>query len=69
MLILKAMSRCIQASALWYALIRKVLEEQGYAVSETDRCVFRKHNGGRIYILLQYVDDILANADSKEAAS
>jgi hypothetical protein len=33
---LKAMYGCIQASALWYALIRKLLEDFGYVVSETD---------------------------------
>jgi len=67
MLMLKAMYGCIQASALWYALIRKFLEDQGYQVSKTERCVFRKKEGERIFILLLYVDDILANADSKEA--
>jgi len=66
-LMLKAMYGCIQASALWYALIRKFLEDQGYQVSETDRCVFRKKKGERIFILLLYVDDILANVDSEEA--
>jgi len=66
-LMLKAMYGCIQASALWYALIKKFLEDQGYQVSETDRCVFRKRKGDRIFILLLYVDDILANVDSEEA--
>jgi hypothetical protein len=66
-LMLKAMYGCIQASALWYALIRKFLEDQGYQVSETDKCVFRKRKGDRIFILLLYVDDILANVDSEEA--
>jgi predicted SpoU family rRNA methylase len=64
---LKAMYGCIQASALWYALIKKFLEDQGYQVSETDRCVFRKRKGDRIFILLLYVDDILANVDGEEA--
>lgn len=35
-LLLKALYGCIQASALWYALIRSVLEEFGYKVSKTD---------------------------------
>jgi hypothetical protein len=67
MLMLKSMYSCIQASALWYALIKKFLEDQGYQVSETDRCVFRKKKGKKIFILLLYIDDILANVDSKEA--
>ncbi len=66
-LLLKALYGCIQASALWYALIRSVLEEFGYEVSKTDQCVFRKRSGERIFMLLLYVDDILAIVDAKEA--
>jgi hypothetical protein len=68
-LMLKAIYGCVQASALWYALIRRTLEEGGYAVSETDRCVFRKMNSERerIYLLLLHVNDILANVDREEA--
>ena len=39
---LKAMYGCIQAIALWYALIRKLLEDFGYVVSKTDLFVFKK---------------------------
>jgi hypothetical protein len=63
---LKAMYGCVQASALWYALIRSFVEELGYECSPT-RCVFRKWVGGRIFVLLLYVDDILAQVDEKEA--
>jgi len=67
-LMLKAIHGCVQASALWYALIRQTLEEGGYEVSQTDHCVFpkmsKKH---RIYLLLLHVDDILANVDREEA--
>jgi hypothetical protein len=66
-LLLKAMYGCVQASALWYALIRSFLEELGYECSPTDRCVFRKQVGERIFVLLLYVDDILAQVDDKEA--
>ncbi len=66
-LLLKAMYGCIQASTLWYALIRSFLEEMGYECSETDRCVFRLIVGDRIFILLLYVDDILALVDAEEA--
>jgi hypothetical protein len=66
-LLLKVMYGCIQASALWYALIRSFLEELGYECSETDRCVFRLIVEGRIFILLLYVDDILALVDADEA--
>jgi len=47
--LLTAMYGCIQASALWYALIRSVIEEMGYKVGETDRCVFVKQVGKRVY--------------------
>jgi len=35
-LLLKAMYGCIQASALWYKLIKLFLVELGYECSETD---------------------------------
>jgi hypothetical protein len=38
-LMLKAIHGCVQASALWYALIRQTLEEGGYEVSQTDHCL------------------------------
>jgi hypothetical protein len=63
----KAMYGCVQASALWYKLLRKVLEGFGYEASETDQCVFRKVSGEKIYILLVYVDDVLALVDAVEA--
>jgi len=65
--LLKAMYGCIQASALWYALIKSFLVELGYECSETDRCVFRKRVGNRIYLLLLYVNDISAQVDKQEA--
>jgi len=68
-LMLKAIYGCVQASALWYALIQRTLEAGGYAVSKTDHCVFRKINSERerIYLLLLHVDDIMANIDREEA--
>jgi hypothetical protein len=66
-LLLKAMYGCIQASALWYKLIKSFLVELGYECSETDRCVFSKRVGSRIFLLLLYVDDILAQVDKQEA--
>jgi hypothetical protein len=69
-LMLKAIYGCVQASALWCALICRTLEEGGYEVSETDRCVFQKMSKkNRIYLILLHVDDILANVDREEAMS
>jgi hypothetical protein len=66
-LMLKAMYRCVQASPFLYALIRSVREGFGYEASKTDQCVFRKKNGDKVFLLLLYVDDILAVVDAKEA--
>jgi hypothetical protein len=37
-------------------------------MSKTDPCVFRKYRDGRLFLLLLYVDDILAVVDEKEEA-
>ncbi len=66
-LLLKALYGCVQASALWYALIKSVLIGMGYEVGPTDPCVFVKQVGSRVFILLLYVDDILAIVDRAEA--
>jgi hypothetical protein len=66
-IMLKAMYGCVQASALWYALIRYEIEKMGYQVSETDPCVFAKQVGEKIFTLLLHVDDILALVDAEEA--
>jgi hypothetical protein len=66
-ILLKALYGCVQASALWYQLIRRFLEELLYVVSPTDPCVFVRQVGGRIFILLLYVDDILGIVDAEEA--
>jgi hypothetical protein len=66
-IMLKAMYGCIQASSLWYRFLKKFLEGLGYRICETDKCVFRKIVGGKIFVLLVYVDNILALVDRKEA--
>jgi hypothetical protein len=65
-LLLKAMYGCIQASALRYALIKSFLVELGYECSKTDKCVFRRRVGDKIFFFILYVDDILAQVDEKE---
>jgi hypothetical protein len=65
---LKAMYGCVQASALWNALIRSEFEQMDYVVSETDKCVFIKQVGeDKIFTLLLHVDNILAAVDAEEA--
>ncbi len=48
-------------------LIRNEIEKMGYIVSETDRCVFAKQVGDRIFTLLLHVDDILTIVDAEES--
>jgi hypothetical protein len=64
---LKAICGCVHASALWYLEIKKFLEGLGYEASATDRCVFRRRVGERVFLLFLYVDDILALVDKEEA--
>jgi hypothetical protein len=56
---------CIQASALWYAFIRREIERMGYTASETNRCVFVKQVGDGVFILMLYVDNIMAIVDKE----
>ena len=63
---LKAMYGRVHASALWYKEIKKELLGMAYVASPTDKCVFRKWVGDRIFYLLLYVDDILALVDKEE---
>jgi hypothetical protein len=65
-LLLKAMYGCVQASSLWYKLLKSVLVEAGYVASETDPCVMRREENGLIYCILIYVDDLLIFASKKE---
>jgi hypothetical protein len=51
---------------MWFKLLTKGLREFGYEHSPTDQCVIRKVKGERIFLLLKYVDDILAIVDDKE---
>jgi hypothetical protein len=48
-------------------MIKAELEKLGYSVGPTDPCAFVKQVGDRIFILLLYVDDILAIVDKEEA--
>jgi len=64
---LKAIYGCVHASALWYLEIKKFLEGMEYEASATNQCVFRRRVGDRLFLLLLYVDDILALVDQEEA--
>jgi hypothetical protein len=65
--LLKVVYGCVQASALWYTLIKGTLENMGYQTIETAVCVFRKQPGEQVFLLLLYIDDILAVVDEQES--
>jgi hypothetical protein len=64
--LLKALYGCVQASKLWFEKLTKVLRREGYEHSPTDLCVMRRIVRNAIFLLLIYVDDILALADEAE---
>jgi hypothetical protein len=48
-----------QAPKQWHEKFDTTLTGAGFAVNETDRCVYYRHSGGQSVILCLYVDDIL----------
>jgi hypothetical protein len=62
----KVLYGCVQASKLWYEKLRSFLLRQGYVCSEVDPCLFRKVDGDSVYLLVVYVDDVLAVAKLPE---
>lgn len=68
MVMFKVMYGCVQASVLWDKNIHSELEKMEYEVSAMDPCMFVKQVGnGKIFMLMLYVDDILAIVDEAEA--
>ncbi len=64
--LLKALYGCVQSGQLWYMKIKKVLRREGYIVTPTDQCIFRKVSGSTICLLILYVDDILLFVNEEE---
>ncbi len=63
---LKTLYGCIQSGQLWYVKISKVLRQEGYIATPTDKCIFQRDSGPVLCILILYVDDILLFADQDE---
>jgi hypothetical protein len=61
----KALYGCVQASKLWYEKLKVFLAGQGYVHGDVDPCVFRRVVGGKVYLLLVCVDDILLIGDER----
>jgi hypothetical protein len=64
--LLKALYGCVQSGQLWYMKIKKVLRREGYIVTPTDQCIFRRVSESVICFLILYVDDILLFANEEE---
>lgn len=63
----KALYGCIESALLWYKTLRAVLEALGFAANDRDPCVFRRTQGGHVFTLGVYVDDLVMIGHSEEA--
>lgn len=57
--LLKCLYGLKQSGAEWHTLLVEFLHSLGYTQSQADRCVFYKHNNGKLDILTIHVDDLL----------
>ncbi|RVW35720.1 Retrovirus-related Pol polyprotein from transposon RE1 [Vitis vinifera] len=55
-----------QAPRAWYGKIAEFLTQSGYSVTPTDSSLFVKANGGKLAIILVYVDDLIITGDDVE---
>ncbi|CAL8099446.1 unnamed protein product [Prunus armeniaca] len=62
----KALYGLKQAPKAWYSKIAKFLSRSGYLVTHADSSLFVKANGGKLAIVLVYVDDLIITGDDEE---
>ncbi|GAA0148009.1 hypothetical protein LIER_42978 [Lithospermum erythrorhizon] len=55
-----------QASRAWYGKIVEFLVESGYHVGPADSSLFVKVQGGKLSVVLVYVDDLFITGDDKD---
>jgi hypothetical protein len=55
-----------QSPKRWFDTISKVLLKQGFRASTLDPCLFYKHDGEKLNLLLLYVDDMLLMFENQE---
>jgi hypothetical protein len=65
-LVQKAMDRCIESGKLWYNLLTKILQEEGWEKFQSDACVMHRIAQGKTCIIMIYVDDVLIVATKGE---
>lgn len=62
----KALYGLKQAPRAWYGKIAEFLTQSGYSVTPADSSLFVKANGGKLAIVLVYVDDLIITGDDVE---
>ncbi|RVW91817.1 Retrovirus-related Pol polyprotein from transposon TNT 1-94 [Vitis vinifera] len=55
-----------QAPRAWYGKIAEFLTQSGYSITPADSSLFVKANGGKLAIVLVYVDDLIITGDDVE---
>ena len=54
-----------QASRQWNLKFDEVIKKFGFVENDADRCIYIKSKGGKLKILILYVDDILLACNDK----
>ncbi|XP_048420037.1 uncharacterized protein LOC125468399 [Pyrus x bretschneideri] len=62
----KALYGLKQAPRAWYGKIAEFLTQSGYSVAHADSSLFVKANGGKLAIVLVYVDDLIITGDDEK---
>ncbi|XP_039142881.1 uncharacterized mitochondrial protein AtMg00810-like [Dioscorea cayenensis subsp. rotundata] len=62
----KALYGLKQAPRAWYGKIAEFLVQSGYRLTASDSSLFVKHTGGKMAIVLVYVDDLILTGDLTE---
>ncbi|RVW59275.1 Retrovirus-related Pol polyprotein from transposon TNT 1-94 [Vitis vinifera] len=62
----KALYGLKQAPRAWYGKIAEFLTQSGYSITLADSSLFVKANGGKLAIVLAYVDDLIITGDDVE---
>ena len=62
----KALYGLKQAPRAWYGKIAEFLVQSGYHVAPADSSLFVKVQGGKLAVVLVYVDDLIITGDDKD---
>jgi hypothetical protein len=62
----RALYGCVESGRLWYEMLRKVLETDGYKANSVEPCVFNKTVNNVQCTVVVYVDDLLITCVNKD---